>query len=1137
MPTISEFYEYAKLATGAYVNMDGQSLDAANFAARANNQDRLPSVLANRTFNPAGNPDPVWTIPVGGYIGNDGTGFAATLFQRGNQKVLAIRGTEGNVLGQITPDLLIADLIQIGFIGVALSQAVSMANFVLRARAGASVTNVPQFQWGVSGPTPVGVPNIPLAGGSAYLYLSMSNSGQGLGLIGESERIVVTGHSLGGHLAALAARLFPDLITDVYTYNAPGFDPALSPAALLAAPAMLAASPLGTILALLAGVVTSLKLTDEVVGLFSQSLPNPPASSFSGLNIHVLESEDVAPGDDVSFVASVLTGAQVLGSQTLVTTEPNSHLIEPFMDSLSLHAVMSSMNSNLAISDTNRILEAISRNTGDSEEKLLRALYKSMVGSALADSEPLSSVVPSSGVGKGTTAARDSHYARLTELENAAKTNSTWRFASLVGTSALSLRNLAINGDADAIAYRYALSELNPFAVFGPSYQPQNSNGQLNLFVDATSTPAGMTGEYLADRAEMLAFLNQGNTNDTAAFASNQVSDQRLYLDLANRPVAGSAEGKPTELNVYLTGGISNPRGPNTRVFGFGTDSADVLPGRDNADRLYGGLGSDFLQGGKADDYLEGGAGTDTYTYNASSSGSSNDGHDTIRDTDGKGVLRYSYTSGGSTLSRVVGGAALRLAGATWQSADGRFTYEYQGSTDLRVTINGDSGGTITLKGFEDGDFGIRLLDALTDPSTTGAIYGDLEPIDFDPNTPGVQTELDALGNVKTDPDAPAPDRVDTLLDSPGSDLIDAGGGDDLVAATRGGGDWIQGGAGRDRIQTAGGNDLIEGGTGDDIVIAGAGDDRVFGRDKVALEAAITAGESAGTVSGTSELLSGDGGNDVVVGSNTSDALLGGDGKDVIVGAGGDDNIFGDASLITATLDWTATRSLVTDAAGAATYSLSFTNADLANSDSVGSADSIYGGAGADWIFSGTGDDYVEGGAGEDVILGEAGSDILLGGEGNDAINGDSGAADAAGLSGDDYLDGGAGSDTLKGNKGDDILIGGEGDDVLIGNEGNDILWGGPGADVLLGGEGKDTYVYYRGDGVDVVIDPDITTDSQYRSSLALGPGITRDQVKFRLASLLVDLGDGDAIHFEGSTRTIRSPRRCWIRSSSPTAR
>ena len=49
---------------------------------------------------------------------------------------------------------------------------------------------------------------------------------------------------------------------------------------------------------------------------------------------------------------------------------------------------------------------------------------------------------------------------------------------------------------------------------------------------------------------------------------------------LVKRPVAGSTEGKPTEVLVFQTGGIANLRGPNTRIVEFGTDGADALRGR-----------------------------------------------------------------------------------------------------------------------------------------------------------------------------------------------------------------------------------------------------------------------------------------------------------------------------------------------------------------------------------------------------------------------------------------------------------------------------------------------------------------------------------------------------------------------------
>ena len=222
-----------------------------------------------------------------------------------------------------------------------------------------------------------------------------------------------------------------------------------------------------------------------------------------------------------------------------------------------------------------------------------------------------------------------------------------------------------------------------------------------------------------------------------------------------------------------------------------------------------------------------------------------------------------------------------------------------------------------------------------------------------------------------------------------------------------------------------------------------------------------------------------------------------------------------------AVLGWSAIRT-PNISSTAATFTVTRSERFTAT-ESAGAADTIYGGAGKDWIFAGAGDDYVEGGKSEDdanedddVVLGEGGNDIIVGGSGKDYLDGDSAQANDDGTWGDDYLDGGVGDDTLFGSNGDDILIGGAGEDKLLGGDGNDVLYGGADADVLQGGTGKDAYVYNRGDGEDVVIDPDFTKASPYLSSLALGPGITRSDVKFRLGSLMIDLGDGDAIHFEG---------------------
>jgi VCBS repeat-containing protein len=70
-----------------------------------------------------------------------------------------------------------------------------------------------------------------------------------------------------------------------------------------------------------------------------------------------------------------------------------------------------------------------------------------------------------------------------------------------------------------------------------------------------------------------------------------------------------------------------------------------------------------------------------------------------------------------------------------------------------------------------------------------------------------------------------------------------------------------------------------------------------------------------------------------------------------------------------------------------------------------------------------------------------------------------------------DMLSGMAGNDTLNGGNGGDILYGGAGQDALNGGWGNDILIGGKDNDSMFDSKGNDKYVFAKGDGVDTVED------------------------------------------------------------------
>ncbi|HEX9875714.1 MAG TPA: calcium-binding protein, partial [Gammaproteobacteria bacterium] len=359
-------------------------------------------------------------------------------------------------------------------------------------------------------------------------------------------------------------------------------------------------------------------------------------------------------------------------------------------------------------------------------------------------------------------------------------------------------------------------------------------------------------------------------------------------------------------------------------------------------------------------------------------------------------------------------------------------------------------------------------------------------------------------------------DRVDA---GPGDDHILGGDGDDEIT-DEGGSNLIESGAGRDLVTGGTGEDWIEGGTEGDILGGGEGNDSLFAESSdggtLTIDLAIAQGEAGEQREGPGDVLDGGAGDDVLLSGAGADLLAGGLGEEIIVGGAGDDTIYGDGSVTWANLGWSLVRTR-TDVGNAATFTVTTSDIEVVLSDSEGGLDIIYGGAGADWVYAGVGDDYVEGGIGDDVLFGDAGHDVILGGAGNDFISGDSVSVDAAGLSGDDYLVGGAGDDEMVGGKGNDYLDGGDGFDILYGGEGDDTLVGGPGIDLLAGGPGKDTYVFDRGDGIETILDlPTGGPDDPEASILVLGPGIRPEDVKFRPGSLIVDLGNGDAIHFLG---------------------
>jgi len=510
------------------------------------------------------------------------------------------------------------------------------------------------------------------------------------------------------------------------------------------------------------------------------------------------------------------------------------------------------------------------------------------------------------------------------------------------------------------------------------------------------------------------------------------------------------------------TDGMNATDSLNRGAFMLGGNGSDALVGGNSADLLVGNAGDDLLMGGKGNDILLGGAGDDNYVY------TSGDGVDTILDSDGKGRIAMD--------GAILAGGAQYGDTRVYKSTDNKHLYTLVNETTLIID------GQIVVQGYDKAraDLGIGCSGAPSEsnPQTTRDIFGDRAPIDFDLVTEGIQSQTDDIGNIKTSD--PEPDRADTLYDSAGNDHIMSGGGKDRIYGTRGGDDLIEAGAGQDEVYGGAGKDVILGGADSDILSGGADNDRIFADGQMTVAAAIAAGNAQFGSGQKGDWLAGGSDDDTLVGSTGNDVLMGGGGQDLLIGGAGNDDILGDVDWIAQSFDWT-----VTDEAGNLRLFQPVTGTQF---PADGAADVIYAGAG---------NDHAWGGIGNDVIFGEGDNDSLAGGDGNDIVLGGDGADELWGEADNDYLDGGVDQDTLNGGSGDDILIGGKGDDKLY------------------GGTGQDTYIYNAGDGVDTIYD----TKAE-NNIIRFGAGVNKDNIKLRLGSLLLDLGNGDAVHIGNFDQT-----------------
>ncbi len=971
------------------------------------------------------------------FTSDPSTGFEAALFEsraEPGKYSLAIRGTAGLL------DIVGADIFGVVAQGQAAAQSVSLYRYykkLITPRGAAvqysqaeiemlaAVTNRKYDGYGVA-----------FLRNSSDFQATTETLAQrlkvdaGLGRLDPTATIDVTGHSLGGHLAQIfGALFFPERVNHIYTYNGAG----------------------------LGGSVYKRGkkfLTDRSIDLAAKST-----------NIVAEEGLTLAAGVGYKFGP-----IQRLAIEEGVLSD--NHSITNATDALALYALLAQVSPDLSLDGFNKIVRGSANESKKGYEATLDSLRRIFIGP---------DIQPTQRSFRDDLAARDELYKNIDELKNSAGFKSfvgdsgrPFSVASLVG--ALNPAGLA-EDSTDGVAYRYALKQLNPFALVGFDYAQHNRYGELDLY-DSVSGEGSITKEWLHDRAQFLAWKNQKNLKDVGDDVSILRKDNGVTSYLYTDKTLKDSQGQDHSIRV-VGGNVLQQIDP-IRI-SFAGDGGDTLQGGNYADHLYGGRGADTLAGSDGDDYLEGGAGDDALSGDAGKDTliggngtdtlvggadddtlrggkgddilqggagddiyliSAGDGRDTIVDHEGRNTIIYTDADGKRA---ILGVRAFALAGAsdTWNgylAGGGPITFTR--NSPLTATL--PDGSQIVIDDYQDGEFGIQLKDlAQSEPETTGfTILGDLEPKHlfqvFDAQGQEVSWDYDEdeLGNVITDPSTPAPDREDRLFGSDGDDFI----------AGFGGADWIQGGDGADRLRGGAGADYIYGEGGDDVIegqddtstdtaidhlSGGAGDDWIFATAECDIEDALANANDAGEDSAGARMM-GEAGDDVIVGSAGQDYIAGGAGSDVLIGGDGGDLILGDADLTPAF------------------------NGEYGPDQGTAAddADAIYGGGGDDWIRDGLGDDYVDGGDGDDFILGAGGADTLFGGAGNDSIYAIVNATNVVVFDeSDDYIDGGDGNDWITGSAGDNILLGGPGDDSIDGAGGNDYIDGGDGNDQIQGND------------------------------------------------------------------------------------
>jgi Ca2+-binding RTX toxin-like protein len=1112
---------------------------------------RFTNVLADRFLS---------TYDIIDHHANDASGFSATLMRdtTTGEYTLSFRSTEfkpAALGGDKERDALQADA-DIGLHGFAFGQLAAMEEYFARLKQGVksdgTIDPTLQAFFAIPGHV-INVTGYSLGGHLATVFTELHESEVAQTYIFNGSG---RGHVLGADssLAAEEARIQamlqyfglvlndpdaadPGFSRDNSIYEAastshatdPGWDPFDQGAANFYSDPRYQWAKAATLAKFNTEGTASIELTTNFLGEPKASWPFSKITALYGL---------ATTGDLIVVAISGVhaAGAQpiYIEGQPLVEGYPweeradfgNTHSLTLLVDSLAVQELIQTIDGRYGQASAELLIKASSNSRaeqfaplnapgvveGDSLEKTVDALRKLFRDPALSWADPLS--VDSRVGGFGNLANRNAMYQAMQEVKDrvdALKTQQPGVVFTIDDLTSPTVTGPAIAGIADTdtdqgLAYRYALKELNPFAVLADTpqanealYAGHNGQGELDRFNEADGSGT-LTSRYIDDRALFLkekVALNQldRDTSSRNLYFLDVATGYEIKADAifqTNRQFLFGSDNAET-----LTGGSKNDEI-------FGGDGVDTLLGNGGNDYLQGDAGNDTLNGGSGADRMHGGQGNDTYIVDDLGDQVieiGDNGSDTVEtsvqfslvgttvedltltgtdDIDGNGNDLDNLITGNAGINRLDGkggtdhligglGNDILLGGAgendLLEGGIGFDTYIYASGDGNDTIEDVDAQGIIIVDG-QALTGGIKRANESTWKSSNGAFEYRLEgghlklavngsELTINENFQSGQFGIQLLDAMALPTELPTTVRTiegdHLFLDIDPTQSGVQTGSDDLGNPLL---DLAQPAETPDTLRGSQGNDTINGGASVDYVMGFGGDDVLISGSGVGL-------------------------------TGSHDDLLGGDGNDVLF-AGEPINIGGLPSL--GSFIGTETTRV-------------FSTGELGDDVLVGGAggDILFGGGGKDLMLGGAGDDFLDGDdnfhtplppsgwgffmsmdpasfdyshvglehvteisssfGGDDEIHAGAGNDLVWGWAGNDLLYGDAGDDRITAGAGDDAVFGGAGNDNLQGDEidtvGNDFLDGGAGDDVVKGSAGDDTVLGGAGNDQLYGEAGN----------------------------------------------------------------------------------